>query len=162
MWVLCCFSVMTVVSNDLFLGVFTPRNLILSSWATPSSRKKLWQASEHYSTSKSTWILVVALWWSIQTTILSFFCTPHCPNHRLRRWILFLQSYCRHIKGSDIVVEDALCKAPCFWINLYCLIFLVSYISVLLLLNNFSRHQSPVEIGWWAGDVLQSGSLLCK
>ncbi len=34
-----------------------------------------------------------------------------CPNQRLTRWCLFLQSYAldiRHIKGTDNVVADAL------------------------------------------------------
>uniref|UniRef100_A0A8C1I8K6 Gypsy retrotransposon integrase-like protein 1 n=1 Tax=Cyprinus carpio TaxID=7962 RepID=A0A8C1I8K6_CYPCA len=38
-----------------------------------------------------------------------------CPNQRLTRWCLFLQSYAldiRHIKGTDNVVADALSRAP--------------------------------------------------
>lgn len=39
-----------------------------------------------------------------------------CPNQRLTRWCLFLQSYAldiRHIRGTDNVVADALSRAPC-------------------------------------------------
>ncbi len=38
-----------------------------------------------------------------------------CPNQRLTRWCLFLQSYAldiRHIKGTDNVVADALSRVP--------------------------------------------------
>ncbi|KAG5285692.1 hypothetical protein AALO_G00006310 [Alosa alosa] len=45
---------------------------------------------------------------------LTFLNSLKCPNQRLVRWSLFLQSYCldiRHIKGSDNVVADALSRA---------------------------------------------------
>ena len=46
---------------------------------------------------------------------LTFLCSLSCPNRRLMRWTLFLQSYCleiRHIKGKDNIVADALSRAP--------------------------------------------------
>ena len=46
---------------------------------------------------------------------LTFLNSLRCPNQRLIRWSLMLQSYCldiRHIKGSDNVVADALSRAP--------------------------------------------------
>ncbi len=46
---------------------------------------------------------------------ITFLHSVHCPNRRLMRWMLYLQSYCldiRHIKGSDNVVADALSRAP--------------------------------------------------
>lgn len=46
---------------------------------------------------------------------LTFLCSLNCPNRRLMRWALFLQSYSldiRHIKGKDNVVADALSRAP--------------------------------------------------
>lgn len=46
---------------------------------------------------------------------LTFLHTLRCPNPRLIRWSLFLQSYdldIRHIKGRDNVVADALSRAP--------------------------------------------------
>ena len=46
---------------------------------------------------------------------LTFLCSLSCPNRRLMRWALFLQSYSldiRHIKGKDNVVVDALSRAP--------------------------------------------------
>ena len=47
---------------------------------------------------------------------LTFLNSLQCPNQRLIRWSLLLQSYwldIRHIKGSDNVVADALSRAPC-------------------------------------------------
>lgn len=47
-------------------------------------------------------------------SLLTFLHSVHCPNRRLMRWMLYLQSYCldiRHIKGSDNVVADALSRA---------------------------------------------------
>lgn len=44
---------------------------------------------------------------------LTFLHSVHCPNRRLMRWMLYLQSYCldiRHIKGSENVVADALSR----------------------------------------------------
>ena len=44
---------------------------------------------------------------------LTFLQSVHCPNRRLMRWMLYLQSYCleiRHIKGSENVVADALSR----------------------------------------------------
>ncbi len=46
---------------------------------------------------------------------LTFLNSLQCPNQRLIRWSLLLQSYwldIRHIKGSDNVVADALSRAP--------------------------------------------------
>ncbi len=46
---------------------------------------------------------------------LTFLNSVTCPNHRLMRWFLFLQSYCLnicHIKGSENIVADALSRAP--------------------------------------------------
>ena len=46
---------------------------------------------------------------------LTFLNSLKCPNQRLIRWSLMLQTYCldiRHIKGSDNVVADALSRAP--------------------------------------------------
>ena len=47
---------------------------------------------------------------------ITFLHSLPCPNRRLMRWFLFLQSYCldiHHIKGSDNIVADALSRAPC-------------------------------------------------
>ena len=47
---------------------------------------------------------------------LTFLNSLKCPNQRLVRWSLFLQSYAldiRHIRGKDNVVADALSRAPC-------------------------------------------------
>ena len=47
---------------------------------------------------------------------LTFLNSLKCPNQRLVRWSLFLQSYTldiRHIRGKDNVVADALSRAPC-------------------------------------------------
>lgn len=47
---------------------------------------------------------------------LTFLSSLQCPNQRLIRWALLLQSFCleiRHIKGCDNVVADALSRAPC-------------------------------------------------
>lgn len=47
---------------------------------------------------------------------LTFLTSLRCPNQRLIRGYLFLQSYSldiRHIKGKDNVVADALSRAPC-------------------------------------------------
>lgn len=46
---------------------------------------------------------------------LTFLSTLNCPNQRLIRWSLFLQSYnldVRYIKGTENVVADALSRAP--------------------------------------------------
>lgn len=46
---------------------------------------------------------------------LTFLNSLQCPNQRLVRWSLFLQSFCldiRHIRGSENVVADALSRAP--------------------------------------------------
>ncbi|KAI3352072.1 hypothetical protein L3Q82_020890 [Scortum barcoo] len=46
---------------------------------------------------------------------LTFLCSLSCPNRRLMRWTLFLQSHyldIRHIKGRDNVMADALSRAP--------------------------------------------------
>ena len=46
---------------------------------------------------------------------LTFLHSLQCPNQRLIRWSLFLQSYCleiRYVKGTDNVVADALSRAP--------------------------------------------------
>ena len=47
---------------------------------------------------------------------LTFLNSLRCPNQRLVRWSLFLQSHSleiRHIKGKDNIVADALSRAPC-------------------------------------------------
>jgi len=47
---------------------------------------------------------------------ITFLHSLQCPNRRLMRWVLFLQSYCldsRHIKSSDNIVVDALSRALC-------------------------------------------------
>ena len=46
---------------------------------------------------------------------LTFLHSLRCPNQRLMRWFLFLQSYdldVKHIKGTDNVIADALSRAP--------------------------------------------------
>lgn len=46
---------------------------------------------------------------------LTFLNSLQCPNQRLIRWSLFLQSYSldiRHIRGVENVVADALSRAP--------------------------------------------------
>lgn len=46
---------------------------------------------------------------------LTFLNSLQCPNQRLVRWSLFLQSFCldiRHIRGSENVVADALSRIP--------------------------------------------------
>lgn len=46
---------------------------------------------------------------------LTFLNSLQCPNQRLIRWSLFLQSFCldiRHIRGSKNVVADALSRVP--------------------------------------------------
>ena len=46
---------------------------------------------------------------------LTFLNSLQCPNQRLVRWSLFLQSYCldiRYVKGTDKVVADALSRVP--------------------------------------------------
>ena len=45
---------------------------------------------------------------------ITFLHSLFCPNRRLLRWFLFLQSYCleiHHIKGSDNLIADALSRA---------------------------------------------------
>uniref|UniRef100_A0A674E7Q6 Gypsy retrotransposon integrase-like protein 1 n=1 Tax=Salmo trutta TaxID=8032 RepID=A0A674E7Q6_SALTR len=47
---------------------------------------------------------------------LTFFRSMMCPNQRIMRWCLFLQSFhldVRHIRGTDNVIADALSRAPC-------------------------------------------------
>lgn len=47
---------------------------------------------------------------------LTFLNSLQCPNQRLIRWALMLQSYSLdicHIRGRDNVVADALSRAPC-------------------------------------------------
>ena len=47
---------------------------------------------------------------------LTFLRSMMCPNQRIMRWCLFLQSFhldVRHIRGTENVIADALSRAPC-------------------------------------------------
>ncbi len=46
---------------------------------------------------------------------LTFLNSLQCPNQRLIRWLLFVQSYCldvRYVKGVDNVIADAQSRTP--------------------------------------------------
>lgn len=69
-------------------------------------------ALQHFSVYVSSGTVVVLT----DHNPLTFLNSLQCPNQRLIRWALLLQSYSldiRHIKGRDNVVADALSRAPC-------------------------------------------------
>ena len=93
----------------VFLGKFNKHQLNYS--VIEKETLALILALQHFSVYVSCMPVVVFT----DHNPLTFLSSLQCPNQRLIRWALLLQSYSldiRHIRGRDNVVVDALSRAP--------------------------------------------------